>query len=60
MSLCFGSKHKVSYYPVFIEPNGIMYVRMKIKFPFLFYCSDYNGKAAVPECIHDPDEQVLC
>ena len=62
MSLCFGSKHKVSYYPVFIEPNGIMYmyVHMKIKFPFLFYCSDYNGKAAVPGCIHDPDEQVLC
>ena len=37
-----------------------MYVRTKIKFSFVFYCSDYNGKAAVPECIHDPDEPVLC
>ena len=39
MSLCFGSKHKVSYYPVCIEPNAWghgTYVRMKVKFPFLF------------------------
>ena len=27
---------------------------------FLFCCPDYNGKAAVPECIHDPSVALEC